>query len=206
MRVTPMTRTFALVLVGALTFVGCNFEVSNPGPVQDPNVNLPGAHASLVNGAVRSVQNAIGNQYVGENIVHTITPSGHTGEGGTTVEEEMAIITDENNGDNGTFSDAQQGRWVAEEAIRRFTSGEAGVTDPNSYPLLARAYLWAGLANRVLGENMCTAVRDGGAPEDKLKEVERLSFEGCPGINTLREPVPVETRLTVTRTPSEQAA
>src|SRR3954466_15723829 len=44
------------------------------------------------------------------------------------------------------------------------------------------------------------------APEDKLKEVERLSFEGCPGINTLREPVPVETRLTVTRTPSEKAA
>ncbi len=44
------------------------------------------------------------------------------------------------------------------------------------------------------------------APEDKLKEVERLSFEGCPGVNTLREPVPVETRLTVTRTPSEQAA
>src|SRR4051794_1533407 len=44
------------------------------------------------------------------------------------------------------------------------------------------------------------------APEDKLKEVERLSFEGCPGINTLRQPVPVETRLTVTRTPSEQAA
>jgi uncharacterized OsmC-like protein len=44
------------------------------------------------------------------------------------------------------------------------------------------------------------------APEDKLKEVERLSFEGCPGINTLREPVPVETRLTVTRTQAEQAA
>jgi uncharacterized OsmC-like protein len=44
------------------------------------------------------------------------------------------------------------------------------------------------------------------APEDKLKEVERLSFEGCPGINTLREPVPVETRMTVTRTPAEKAA
>ena len=44
------------------------------------------------------------------------------------------------------------------------------------------------------------------APDDRLKEVERLSFEGCPGINTLREPVPVETRLTVTRTPAEKAA
>jgi uncharacterized OsmC-like protein len=44
------------------------------------------------------------------------------------------------------------------------------------------------------------------APEDKLREVERLSFEGCPGISTLREPVPVETQLKVTRTPAEQAA
>jgi putative redox protein len=37
------------------------------------------------------------------------------------------------------------------------------------------------------------------APVEKLKEVERLAFEGCPGINTLREPVPVATELTVTR-------
>jgi uncharacterized OsmC-like protein len=44
------------------------------------------------------------------------------------------------------------------------------------------------------------------APAEKLKEVERLSFAGCPGINTLREPVPVETRLEVTRSKNEQAA
>ena len=44
------------------------------------------------------------------------------------------------------------------------------------------------------------------APEDELREIERLAFEGCPGISTLREPVPVETRLTVTRSNAEQAA
>jgi uncharacterized OsmC-like protein len=44
------------------------------------------------------------------------------------------------------------------------------------------------------------------APEEKLKEVERLSFEGCPGINTLREPVPVETALKLTRPAAEKAA
>jgi putative redox protein len=44
------------------------------------------------------------------------------------------------------------------------------------------------------------------APAEKLQEVERLSFEGCPGISTLREPVPVETQLTVTRPRAEQAA
>ena len=44
------------------------------------------------------------------------------------------------------------------------------------------------------------------APTDLLAEVERLSFAGCPGINTLREPVPVETTLMVTRPQTEQAA
>src|SRR5919198_4205776 len=41
------------------------------------------------------------------------------------------------------------------------------------------------------------------APE-KLKEIERLALAGCPGINTLRYPVPVETRLNVQ--PTSQAA
>ncbi len=44
------------------------------------------------------------------------------------------------------------------------------------------------------------------APEEKLREVERLSFEGCPGISTLRQPVPVATKLTVTRPKAERAA
>ena len=44
------------------------------------------------------------------------------------------------------------------------------------------------------------------APEEKLREVERLSFEGCPGINTLRAPVPVETDLKLTRPATEKAA
>jgi uncharacterized OsmC-like protein len=44
------------------------------------------------------------------------------------------------------------------------------------------------------------------APRDKLREVERLASAGCPGLSTLREPVPVETRLKVTRTGAERAA
>src|SRR5262249_14628528 len=31
------------------------------------------------------------------------------------------------------------------------------------------------------------------APQETLREIERLALEGCPGINTLRHPVPVET-------------
>jgi hypothetical protein len=44
------------------------------------------------------------------------------------------------------------------------------------------------------------------APVEKLKEVERLALAGCPGIATLRDPVPVESRLTVTGMGAEKAA
>jgi uncharacterized OsmC-like protein len=42
------------------------------------------------------------------------------------------------------------------------------------------------------------------ASADELAEIERLALAGCPGINTLRHPVPVESRLTVR--PASQAA
>jgi putative redox protein len=42
------------------------------------------------------------------------------------------------------------------------------------------------------------------APPEKLREIERLALAGCPGINTLRQPVPVESRLNVR--PTSQAA
>jgi hypothetical protein len=35
------------------------------------------------------------------------------------------------------------------------------------------------------------------APREKLAEIERLALQGCPGISTLRDPVAVETSLTV---------
>src|SRR5262245_7655816 len=44
------------------------------------------------------------------------------------------------------------------------------------------------------------------APEEKLREIERLALAGCPGIATLRNPVAVESSLTVERAASEAAA
>jgi uncharacterized OsmC-like protein len=44
------------------------------------------------------------------------------------------------------------------------------------------------------------------APKEKLKEVERLALAGCPGISTLRAPVPVETALEVRCTRADKAA
>ena len=44
------------------------------------------------------------------------------------------------------------------------------------------------------------------APPEKLAEIERLALAGCPGIATLRDPVAVETTLTVTTAGPNAAA
>ncbi len=44
------------------------------------------------------------------------------------------------------------------------------------------------------------------APAEKLREIERLALNGCPGIATLRDPVAVEMTLTVTTAERNAAA
>jgi hypothetical protein len=57
-----------------------------------------------------------------------------------------------------------QARWVAESGIERMKEVLGSGFDTS--PLAARANLYAGLANRLLGENVCEAVIDGSAAED----------------------------------------
>jgi hypothetical protein len=80
-------------------------------------------------------------------------------------EEEVGRLSDEYDG-RGAWGGLHNGRWIAEEALRRFAASDE--VDATSYGLAAEAHFWAGIASRSLGENACTAVFDGGAPLGKL--------------------------------------
>jgi starch-binding outer membrane protein, SusD/RagB family len=150
---------FAVVLLG---LAGCDFTVTNPGPVQDRNLEDPATHEPLVTGAMRST--LLGFSAIAHRagaVVREFQPSGGTGAGGITREIELGRLSDEVTLPG--WDRLQQGRWVAEsgaERIRELMGDRAG-----SYGPLGRAYLWAGFANRILGEHSCSAVFDGGPAE-----------------------------------------
>ena len=161
-----LTKGLATVLVTAVVATGCDFEVVNPGPVQDENLNFTAAHEGMVNGAIRATQDGFGQYgYLGGALTHESMASGHTGSAGVQVQEETGQLDDEWSG-RGSWGDLHNGRWIAEEALRRFAAHED--VDVSTYPLAALAHFWAGMASRTLGENACTAVFDGGGTQDKL--------------------------------------
>jgi starch-binding outer membrane protein, SusD/RagB family len=153
-------RAGALVVL--VTLAACDLSVSNPDRVQDSLLDDPGAHAAVVAGASLALSEAINwvaffggdasKEYTQGGRIHPVKLPLDPGQ--LSVEG----IPDD------AWNAAQLARWVAEDAVRRFR--DVMGAQFNSYDLGAKALLYAGYANRLLGENMCEAVIDGGAPSD----------------------------------------
>lgn len=159
-------RRSALLGLAAAALFTISCEVTNPGPVQDAFLNAADAWPGVVKGAARVLSNALDERaYSSAAISREIHPSGSTGSYGITVRQQAGELAWDEEG----WADAQSARWVAEDGIRRMT-GQPPYDNPppETTPdpdLLAELYLWAGYANRLLGELWCDAVIDGGAPE-----------------------------------------
>jgi starch-binding outer membrane protein, SusD/RagB family len=156
------------------TAAACDTNVSNPGPVQDEFLegsNIYGAANALVSGAGRGVASGINwVSYTGAAVTREIHPAGSTGSYGITNRWQSGELNADDADLNEHWDQTHRGRWLAEEAVRRLI--DAGPPAPgqaltvNQYNgLLQLAHLYAGFANRVLGENMCEAVFDGGPAE-----------------------------------------
>jgi hypothetical protein len=154
----------ALFALGSLALTAC--DVTNPGPVQDAFLNDPAAYQALVNGAGRQLSLAVSSiGYAGALAAREILPGGQTGSGGHSAVGQAGVLVSTETSDE--WAHAQQSRWIAEDAIRRFTTA----TDPAKVDqlILTQAYLFDGFALRTLGENMCDAVINGGPKEPYTK-------------------------------------
>jgi hypothetical protein len=147
----------------------CDTAVTNPGPVQDEFLADRNAATAMVNGAGRALSsgmNWIG--YTGAAVAREIHPAGSTGSFGISARWQNGELNADDGGLDTHWEQAQQARWLAEETLRRLeTAGPPPVGSlqtPVQYAnLLKLAYVYAGFANRLLGENMCEAVIDGSA-------------------------------------------
>jgi hypothetical protein len=162
-------RLFLLAAIAA-----CDTNVSNPGPVEDQFLigdNLYAGASALVNGAGRAVasgMNWVG--YTGAAVTREVHPAGSTGSFGITNRWQSGELSADDGDLDTHWELAQRGRWVAEEAVRRLVAaGPPQAGDPITVTqydrFLQLAYLYAGFANRLLGENMCEAVFDGSAAQ-----------------------------------------
>ncbi|MEO7366507.1 MAG: RagB/SusD family nutrient uptake outer membrane protein [Gemmatimonadaceae bacterium] len=156
-------RRMAALAIAALVCSACDLSVSNPGPIQDDQLNAATAVPGLVNGMSGDLSFAVGT-YIDRGAL----ASGELTESGNFAAEQqfyIGVIRPEDV--NADWSNMQQARWSAENGIQRMktvlgTAFETNVDTP-------RAYLYAGFANRLLGENVCTGVIDGsGAQSDSV--------------------------------------
>lgn len=159
-RVGCRTAAFGLAALVGVGVAGCDFSVTNPGPMQDAALDDPAAHAPLVAGMSQAFSGALWRvAYVGAEVSREYVQAGRifttklpTNPGQLTRDDVASTF----------WNQAVRARWIAENGAQRLKDRRE---DAARSPLVAEALLWAGFANRLLGENFCEAVIDGGAPE-----------------------------------------
>ena len=159
-------RGAALLLLAA---AACDTTVTNPGPVQDEFLSDRNAATAMVNGAGRALSSGINwIGYTGAAVAREIHPAGSTGSFGISAQWQNGELNPDDGDLNTHWEEAQQARWLAEETLRRLEAAgpppAGSLQTPVQYAnLMKQAYVYAGFANRLLGENMCEAVIDGSA-------------------------------------------
>jgi len=186
-RAFPTTASLRGLTRGLLTLSlllgvgGCDFSVTNPGRSADAELDDPAARAPLVSGMKAALSSALWRvSFVGAEVTREYVQGGRifttklpTRSGQLTREDISSAF----------WNYAVRARWIAEDGIRRFREHDPDFDRSESS---AEALIYAGFANRLLGENFCEAVIDGGAPEPRTVYFDRAErhFTEALGIAT----------------------
>jgi hypothetical protein len=163
MRFAGITIAVAALAAAA----ACDTTVTNPGPVSDDQLDKEVALPAVVNGMARSLIRAVNYiAYTGAAASREVVSANNGGVFGLTLREAQGILDPATDETNDHWLYAQQARWVAEDGVRRIraTLGDRFAGSA----LAAQALVHVGYANRLLGENMCVGVIDGGPAEPRM--------------------------------------
>lgn len=162
LRMTEATKWARLrgalpIAAAAAAIAACDTDVQNPGPVQDPILDQPESQPALVNGMGRALSEGLNwLSYTGAAVTREIHPAGSTGSFGITPRWQRGELAEDDRDLDTHWELASTARWLAEHGITRIEG-----TGPETPELHALAYLYAGYANRNLGQHYCEAVIDG---------------------------------------------
>lgn len=160
----------ALFAAGAAVLAGCDFSIVNPGPVADVALDDPASHPAIVRGMELALLTATNSlSYTGAVIARELVASGSTQAFGVIISWRNGRLLPNEVG--GHWTGAHRARWVAEAGVARFR--EVLGAGFSSSPLAARALIQVGYSNRLLGENFCHAVIDGGPAQSHIVHFER---------------------------------
>lgn len=166
--VTRAIGALALASLGA-----CDFKVTNPGPVESTFLEKSAAAAAIVNGAGRDLGDALNwLAYTGAVPARELFPDGSTGSFGITVQQQVGRLADDESNTHWNLS--QRARFEAESGSQYL---QTSLPDYAKNKLAGQILLWAGYANRLLGENMCQAVINGGAAQASTVFLTRADSE-----------------------------
>jgi hypothetical protein len=167
-------RASAAAILSALALPGgCGvFDVANPGPIADSNLDTTTAMTGLVTGMAFDLSRAYDVVTQAVSLMSAeLAHAGSYGPGeGLWV---RGVIRPEDV--NAHWGGMHRARWVAEQGVTRLRTVLAAGYD--SSPLAARANIYAGLSNRLLGELTCNAVFDGGPSGDHRQHFTRAEAQ-----------------------------
>lgn len=175
------TSLFICIIVFTASLTSCDFEVTNPGPVQDEFLDDPQANEAIANGVARNLADALG--YVGFRsgaVTRELHPSGSTFSYGISPRAQIGLLPPDET--NVYWDFAQRARWSGDHAVERLQENMSQ-EEFNSSEIVMDAYLWQGYSYRLLGENFCQAVIDGGAAEPYSAFLERAEIAFTNALN-----------------------
>ena len=138
------------------------FEVSNPGLIEDSSLDSPDFAGALVAGMSADFSRAMNPGVAQYASVMAFEMTGGLSDQG---EHIIGYLDSDVVDRQGTWDVMQRARWVASAGVERLKES-LGANYASSVHG-ARANLFAGFSNRLMGENLCQAVIDGGAAQDR---------------------------------------
>lgn len=165
----PRRLTGFAMIAGALALGACSMDVDNPTMIQDEDLNTVASIEALAAGVAGDFAQAMivpgggglitAGAMLSDELVHVGTWIGLRGLSDGFSQDDWVES-------QSRWAEPSQARWVAEDAIKRLGAvfDENGI-DRNSRPEIPTVTMWAGFANKALGDHFCEAVIDGGASQ-----------------------------------------